>query len=427
MAKAIQIGALPSSATVTTANTTQYWQLNGSTTTTTTEANAQMKVYTAGTYSTLRVRITSNSVAAVSHFNFRINGADGNQTVPTISSTSGIYSDGTNTDAVTAGDLINISSVPGGSTGTMGLVMIAVAFDTGGSSTVSRMVYGCTTGFNGAITTGATTFFPLMGNIVFNNTAPSVESTCQVLQRVSGTFQNLSIKLNTSSRAVTDTFKFRKNGADGNMTVPITASTTGSFQDTVNTDTVTAGDLVCYTLVNGAASTGRTIGYFSSEFVTTTNPGTGQLSCGIPSSTALSIATGQSNWLAIGGNATKITTEVNTQVQVYDAYTFHDLSINVPVNPLTGASSLSLRQNGSTSVLSAPITGSTTGWFTDPTHTVTTTTGDELNLQLTAGTGTGSLTYACTSLFADIAGAGGGSVTCTVTGKTVTNKFITKI
>jgi hypothetical protein len=49
-----------------------------------------------------------------------------------------------------------------------------------------------------------------------------------------------------------------------------------------------------------------------------------------------------------------------------------------------------------------------------------------MNLQLTAGTGTGTFAIGCTSLFADIAGVGGGSITCTVTGKTVTNKFITK-
>jgi hypothetical protein len=426
MTKALQIGANPSSTTVTSANTTQYWQINGSTTNTTTESNAQMKVYTAGTYGGLRVRLASNSVAATSHFNFRKNGADGNQSVAVTASTSGIYSDTTNTDTVTVGDLVNVSSVPGGSTGTMGISLIACHFDTGDSSTVSRMVYGCTTGYTAGTGSGATSFIPLMGNIVFNSTAPNVEGTCQALQRVSGTFRNLSVKLNTNSRAVTDTVVFRKNGADGNMTFPITASTSGVFEDTTNTDTVTAGDLVCYSLRNGVSSAGRNLSYFSSEFVTTTNPGTGQMVCGPSSSTAVTISAGLTRWLPIGGACTAVGTELSCEVQVYDAYTFHDLSINITVNPVTGGSSLSLRQNGSTSALTVPITGSTTGWFTDLTHSVITTSGDELNLQLTGGTGSGTINYGCTSLFADIAGVGGTPVTCTVTGKTVTNKFITK-
>jgi hypothetical protein len=424
MAKAIQIGA-GSASVVTSTGTTQYWQLNGAMNTSTNEANAQMKVYTAGTYSTLRVRVISNSIAATSNLNFRKNGANGNQSVPITASTSGFYVDSTNTDTVTAGDLVNVSTVPGTS-GTMGIILIASVFDTGGSSTVTRMVYGCTTGLTAGQTSGATYFIPLMGTITFNSTPPSTEATSQVLQRVSGTFRNLSVNITSNSRAVTDTVVFRKNGADGNQTFPITASTTGVFEDTVNTDTVTAGDLVCYSLRNAASSAGRTLEYFSSEFVTTTNPGTGQLSCGPTSSTAVSSPANVARFLALGGISTLSSTELNTQVIVYDAFTFHDLSINVTANPLTGIGSFLLRQNSTNSTITVPIPATTTGWQTDSTHTVTTAANDVMNLQLTAGTGTGTFAIGCTSLFADIAGVGGGSITCTVTGKTVTNKFITK-
>lgn len=59
-------------------------------------------------------------------------------------------------------------------------------------------------------------------------------------------FSNLkcNIILHTSSGA--NTIRFRKNGADTNLVVSVPASTTGTFEDTTNTVTVTPGDLVNY-------------------------------------------------------------------------------------------------------------------------------------------------------------------------------------
>jgi hypothetical protein len=407
-------------------STTKFWNLHGGLDNTGTESQAQQKVYTGGTYSFMRVNVTVNTETGTSTFIFRKNGANGNQTFPVAASGTGVFVDATNTDTVVTGDLVNLKSTGGSAGGSWSLSLIASVFETGDSTTVTKMTYGIPAGTSG-MTAAATTWYPpLMGSSSTVSVPDTTEANSQSLQRVSGTFKNLSVSVLTNSRTTIGTVTFRKNGSNGNQTIPITAGGTGIFEDVTHTDTVVANDLVNYSYTSGAADTAAiSINSFSSEFKTTSTPaGTMQFVCSKSGSTALTLAAAATRFVAIGGKITVGTTESVSQLTVYDVYTFHDLSINLTTNPVAGASSLTLRQNTADSTLVAPITGATTGWFTDSTHTVTTAANDVINLKLVTGAGSGSITYAGTSLFADFS-SGVTPITCTVTGKTVTNKFIT--
>ena len=67
--------------------------------------------------------------------------------------------------------------------------------------------------------------------------------------------QDVMVQINANAEAGISVWTIRINGADGNQTINIPAASSGQFQDLVNTDAVTSGDLLCYqiTALTGAA------------------------------------------------------------------------------------------------------------------------------------------------------------------------------
>ena len=62
--------------------------------------------------------------------------------------------------------------------------------------------------------------------------------------------KNMTISV-SSNTGIESTLTMRKNGANGNQTITIPASTTGIFRDTVNTDDFGLSDLGNYQLISG--------------------------------------------------------------------------------------------------------------------------------------------------------------------------------
>lgn len=90
--------AAGSSSSVTTANyMALHGEFNGRLTT---ETSARMEVNVATTFSDLKIQVLSNSTTASSTLNFRINGANGNQSVSVSAGSTGIFTDAVNTDVV---------------------------------------------------------------------------------------------------------------------------------------------------------------------------------------------------------------------------------------------------------------------------------------------------------------------------------------
>ncbi len=81
-------------------------------------------------------------------------------------------------------------------------------------------------------------------------------------------FSQMTVWVLTNAITAASTFTFRKNAANGNQTVSITASTTGAFTDTTNSDSsIGASDLINYQLVTGATGSTMTIESTSISYV----------------------------------------------------------------------------------------------------------------------------------------------------------------
>src|SRR3990167_1410090 len=82
----------------------------------------------------------------------------------------------------------------------------------------------------------------------------SSDGSAETIYQTAGTLSNLYIIVHTNDRGAS-TFQTRKVTTDGNLSVSIGASSTGSFEDTSNTDTVTAGDDWHAEITTGAGGT----------------------------------------------------------------------------------------------------------------------------------------------------------------------------
>ncbi len=72
------------------------------------------------------------------------------------------------------------------------------------------------------------------------------ETSNQVAAPGAGTYDNLTVNVGTNTRSVAPHFRLRINAVNGNLDITISASTTGVFSDTVNSDTVVIEDLIAW-------------------------------------------------------------------------------------------------------------------------------------------------------------------------------------
>src|SRR4051812_43039980 len=102
-----------------------------------------------------------------------------------------------------------------------------------------------------ATSPSATAYF----NFVAAGGTNATEANTQQPSRSLGVYSNLNVRI-TSNDVGVSTLRFRMSSVSGSQAVSIAASTTGFFQDSVNTDAPTAGQLVNSMLTAGAGGTG---------------------------------------------------------------------------------------------------------------------------------------------------------------------------
>lgn len=416
MVKCLYINAY-TNPVATTANITTYFNPVGgiSTQSTSVETDAQLNIKTAGTFSKLQVRVGSNTVAGNTTFRVRKNAAFANQTITVGSSATGLFEDTTNTDVVAVNDLISIEQDPVPMTGVQSIYVFAMLFDTTTpiTSTVTRMAYTSSAGSTSLTGASTTYYLPIHGQFTSTGGVNTTEATIVTVQRFAATFKNLAINVKTNARTAT-TVRFRKNTANGLMSITITASGTGIFEDTTNTDSVVDTDTVDYSITNGTGTSAVTYTMIAVDFVTTTNPGVSQY--------AMSVVTSQAygpgaRYCCIAGRFDMGTAEtIGTQVKAQAAFTFKKLSVLVNSNTLSGASTFAFRVNAVDSTLSASIPATLSGTFTDLTDNVTVAAADLLNFRLNAGAGS-TIGISSVNIFADI--TGGQALT-----RTIANSFV---
>jgi len=341
----------------------------------TTESPAQLKIRSTGTVSNLSVVVSVNTSSAGATLTSRKNTAAGGMSISIpAGSTTGEFTDATNSDSLSAGDLYNYQLVVNAGTGAMSLSVINAVFDATTDTCCQLLGFASSTP-----TSGSTNYCTVNGNLGVRQ----VEAEGQTKIRTSGTLKNMFVRC--TGFGSNTTFTTRINGADGTQTITVTG--TGVFEDTSHTDTIASGDLIDYKMVLAAGFS--TISIAGCEFVTTNN--TFMLVNGEGSNIPPSVATGATSYSACGGRAAgPSATESDSKTTSRLAFTASYLGINaltIPTNPTT----VDLRVNGASSALTMSVTG--TGITEDTTHSVSIASTDQINYRIAAGSGGSAFTF----------------------------------
>ena len=328
------------------------------------------------TLKNLRVVVTTNARGSNSSVTTRKNNADTAQVATITASTTGTFSDLSNTVSVTAGDKLAYKLVIGGASGNFAAPSITVNRESSGQAATFWSAIGSGSTTNG----GSTRYWGLAGAI---GTPGATESQFQSYAPAGGTLSNLRAYV-TAARATNTTLKTRINGADGAQSVTLTASTTGAFEDTTNTDSISSGALICAATVTGTGTDTLTISNVSVLYTTTT-AGVSALGAGAASTTLTSGVTGFYSPL---GHMRGFTTENQAQQIAPFAGTASRMAVIVSANASTATTTMVLRKNGADTAVTFAIGSSATGTFADTTNSVSVSTGDLICIQGSGANGT---------------------------------------
>jgi hypothetical protein len=214
-----------------------------------TELNTQYLIRFACSWFQLDVRISSNTLTSASTVNSRINGLNGTQLVSIAAGATGNFVDAIDIDSLSSGALINYQVIIGSTGTSITIQKIQTHFQTIPPNNFFFFMVGNIGGGAISFNFGTTFYFPLEHQL---SIVVSVESNVQTkIRGINLNATNLFVIISANSLDGSTTVTTRKNGVNGNLSVSIAAAATGSFEDTIDTDFYSTGDLVNYQMVTG--------------------------------------------------------------------------------------------------------------------------------------------------------------------------------
>lgn len=369
----------------------------------TTEANVQVKHQIASKLKNLRLYVSSNNATVTTTVKIRINGADGQNSVSISSGATGWFEDTTNTDTTSAGDKIcySLSKADANTVVIKNLVTDVLA-------TSAYQKGGYYTGGSTLSTASTTRYFPFGGSV--DSATEGINQKRRI--RSSCTGKNLQVYVSSNPRSTTTTVRSRVNGADGNQVISISASATGWFEDTSNTDTLAQDDDYCASITTGTGSGSLVVQHVSADIQGTTST---SIAAG-PSGGTLS--TNQTRyWSPTGGMAdTAESTEANASIKFRGTGTISKLAVGASANSSNQTTTFTARKNSADQSPTCTIAASTTGFGSDNSNSFTYADGDLLavkGVRASGGTGTIATTWIAFELAPDAESIGGGGGTFT--------------
>ena len=161
---------------------------------------------------------------------FKVNTANGNQLLSIGFGATGAFEDTTNSDAVVAGDEVNYQVVTSGAAGAIELRIMQVAY----IATVRKTM-------TGSHSPDAHTVDRFLG-AENDGTSSTAEVDSQIAARAAFTANNMFVNVTARSATGTVDIFLRQNGVSSALTVNIPTSTTGFFEDTVNSVSIAVAD-----------------------------------------------------------------------------------------------------------------------------------------------------------------------------------------
>jgi len=320
-----------------------------------------------------KLGVYCSSVTGTATVTSRKNSAAGSQSISV--TTTGLKEDTTNSDSLASTDTFDVQlSMSSGHSDVCSITQVNCLVNDNGNAR-SRCTVGLTTG---RLATSAQ-YLPVEG---YANASVTTEAYHQRKVYSSQTFSKLRVYVNTAPASST-TVQFRKNGSAGSQSVSF--SSTGAFQDTSGSDSVSSGDLVCLEKVSGSGTDPVLI--FASMVIDGSTIET-QTARGYTATST------PGNYAPLSGSinqAAASMTEANIQCRANVADKLSNLRVYVPTNTRNGSSTVYLRQNATNTSVTVSIGSSTTGAFEDTTNSYTTGTSDLLSYGITTGGSTGVL------------------------------------
>lgn len=254
--------------TFTVASVTVFVPISGTAilTTSTTESTFQYKAKLAGTLTNLQVHVSTNTRPATT-FGSRKNTAAGTLTLSVGASLTGFFEDTTHSDTIASGDLINYTLTTGTGTNSMLVDNIAAEFTTTTGTFFFLAANSNTTGT--AINT--TQWFGMEGDTQGQVVAEAQDKNTP---RVAFTAGNLQIKVTANLNTATSTLLLRQNSVNSALSASITASTTGFFEDIIDTVNIATTDSINFQITTGATGGNLTYILMSATATPTVAPAT---------------------------------------------------------------------------------------------------------------------------------------------------------
>jgi len=344
------------------------------------EQETQYLVRDTLTLSQLFIKVTTNSDTA-SHLYCRKNAVNGNQTITIPASTTGTFSDTTHSDSLVSGDLV-CSGIYTGSGGYFSLSGIAYQLQHA-SSNVPILGSFCAS----AVGTGGSPYYL---NILGMLQAVANETYCQYKVRTAGTLSNLRLYVSANALDQSTPVYSRVNANNGQQSLSIGASATGSFEDTTHTDSVSAGNTIGTLLDASLSNPANSIIFNLHQY----KYASASQYLGAGDATCYPRDKGFTYYVGIGDDTFGSTGEYAAQVTTPFSWIAANLFASCMTYNLNQPAPVYFRQNGANTAITISVNG--TGFFEDTTHTVVVNSSDNVNFSYNAtaaNSGTIALLY----------------------------------
>lgn len=344
-----------------------------------TENDRKVRFNSAGVLSGLYCRVITNTKAVTNTYRTRIAGANGNQSVSIGAGATGEFEDTTNTDSISTNTDVNFQMTSSSGSNSLVIHTSRVLFASS-SNTYSFGNSIITAGLNFS-TASSTSYYPIIGNSI-----NATEANASQKINTAGILKHLYVYIESNSRTTTTTFGTRIAGANGNLVISVLSGASGVFQDTSNTDSVTAGQKCNFYRTTGTGTQTTAIQTLTVGFETTNS----KFFTGRNISAGTTVTTGVTTYWGSGSSEVN-STESNIAGNIGIDCTLSKLWLYISANAATGTSTHNVRKNGSSTAVTISIGAGTTGEFEDTTNTVDFTSTDELSFRFVNGGG-GSIT-----------------------------------
>lgn len=319
------------------------------------------------------LRVYTNGSNQTSTLYLRKNGVDGNNVLSVAATTTGVFY-GSASDSFAVGDRINFRGIaPTGNGNSLAITAMG-----GYVEAVAPLMTLLLSPYI-TVTTSITRYF---GTI-----AGSTEAWVNQVIPVAITVRNLSAYAISNTLNAAITVKSRKNAADGAASLSVTASTTGAFSDTSNTDSYAQSDTRNWSHTNAAGSGAATMRVMSESVA---DDGSVLVIAAYDSL----MGGGTTRYVCFQGQHNANTTEAAEQTPVscngtVAKFTLYRAAYTNTASTLTVTNRIN-SADGACSISSGP---NTSGVFSDYTHSNAVKIGDLLGYKYVTTSGSGNIEF----------------------------------